>query len=187
VAAAKAGPGVVARAIDHANAHSRVRNNGWLISPGYIGDYGRNWLGRAVVAKFALGANTAPETVYPSARTDSRGRALRGSHRYRIRFAKGKLPPAGAFWSLTMYDAQNYLHPNTLHRYAIGDRTPGLRKGADGSLTLAIQRSRPKGALAANWLPAPGGRFRLLMRIYEPRRSVLNGRWTPPSVVRQPD
>src|SRR5215213_843689 len=121
LAAANAGPRLVARAVDHANAYSRVRNNGWLISPGYIGDYGRNWLGRAVVARFALGANTAPETVYPSARTDSRGRALRGSNRYRIRFAKGNLPPAGAFWSLTMYDAQNYLHPNALRRYAVGD------------------------------------------------------------------
>jgi hypothetical protein len=140
-----------------------------------------------VVAKFALGANTAPETVYPAARTDSRGRALRGTRRYRIRFAKGKLPPADAFWSVTMYDSSNYLHPNALRRYAIGDRTPGLRRGSDGSLTLAIQRTRPKGALAANWLPAPRGRFRMIMRIYEPRRSVLNGRWNPPRVVRQAD
>ena len=186
-AAAKAGPRLVTRAVDHANAYSRVRHNGWQIVPDYIGDYGRNWLGRAVVAKFALGANTAPETVYPAARTDSRGRALRGTRRYRIRFAMGKLPPAGAFWSVTMYDSSNYLHPNALRRYAIGDRTPGLRRGSDGSLTLAIQRARPKGALAANWLPAPRGRFRMIMRIYEPRRSVLNGRWNPPRVVRQAD
>ena len=79
-----------------------------------------------------------------------------------------------------MYDSDGYLHPNALRRYAIGDRTPGLRRGADGSLTLAIQRARPKGAAAANWLPAPRGRFRMIMRIYEPRRSVLNGRWNPP-------
>ena len=67
-----------ARASSHAPRSERlqpaVRHNGWQISPRYIGDYGRNWLGRAVIAKFALGANTAPETVYPAARTDSRGR-----------------------------------------------------------------------------------------------------------------
>ncbi|MBN1529541.1 MAG: DUF1254 domain-containing protein [Thermoleophilaceae bacterium] len=187
VAAAKAGPRVVERAVAQTNAYSRVRHNGWLVPLGYVGDYGRNWLGRAVVAKFALGANTGPETVYPAARTDSRGRALRGSRRYRIRFAKGSLPPADAFWSLTMYTARNYLHPNALRRYAIGDRTPGLRRGRDGSLTIAIQRSRPTGALGANWLPAPPGRFRMIMRIYEPRRSVLRGSWDPPPVLRLAD
>ena len=186
-AAAKAGPRLVERAVTHTNAYSRVRHNGWLVSLKYIGDYGRNWLGRAVVADFALGANTAPETVYPAAHTDSRGRTLRGSRRYRIRFAKGNLPPADAFWSLTMYNANNFLHPNSLRRYAIGDRTKGLRRGRDGSLTIAIQRTPPKGALAANWLPAPPGRFRMIMRIYEPRRSVLRGSWNPPPVLRLAD
>ena len=186
-AAAKAGPKMVSRAVDHVNGYSRGRNNGWLVSLGYIGDYGRNWLGRAVIARFALGANTAEETVYPSALTDSRGQPLRGTRGYRIRFAKGKLPPADAFWSLTMYDTEGFLHPNPLRRYAIGDRTAGLRRGRDGSLTLAIQSARPKGSLKANWLPAPRGRFRMIMRIYEPRRSALTGRWRPPPVVRLPD
>jgi hypothetical protein len=185
-AAVKAGPRLVSRAVDRVNAYSQGRNNGWLVTPGYIGDYGRNWLGRAVVAKFALGANTAPETVYPSAVNDSRGRALSGRHRYRVRFARGKLPPANAFWSLTMYEHDGYLHPNPQQRYAIGDRTKGLRRGRDGSLTLTIQHARPAGAAArANWLPAPRGRFRMLLRIYEPRRSALNGRWKPPPVVRR--
>ena len=162
--------------MDHVNAYSRVRNNGWLVSLGYIGDYGRNWLGRAVIARFALGANTAPETVYPSAVTDSRGRGLRGRHRYRIRFAKGKLPPADAFWSLTMYDIDGYLHPNALRRYAIGDRTRRTAPRRATARSRSRSRARaPKGALAANWLPAPRGRFRMIMRIYEPRRSALNG------------
>lgn len=186
-AAAKAGPRLVERAVAHTNAYSRARHNGWLVSLRYIGDYGRNWLGRAVVAEFALGANTAPETVYPAAHTDSRGRLLRGSRRYRITFEKGNLPPADAFWSLTMYNARNYLHPNPAKRYAVGDRTPGLHRGRDGSLTIAVQRVRPKGALAANWLPAPRGRFRMIMRIYEPRRSVLRGSWDPPPVLRLAD
>jgi hypothetical protein len=182
-AAPRAAARIVSRAVARANAYSRRRNNGWLVPLGYIGDYGRNYLGRAVVAKFALGANTAPETVYPSAVTDSAGRRLSGKHRYRIRFARGKLPPADAFWSLTMYEADGYLHPNTIDRYAIGDRTAGLRRGRDGSLTLAIQRRPPAGAARANWLPAPRGNFRMLMRIYEPRRSVLRRRWQPPPVV----
>ncbi len=83
-----------------------------------------------------------------------------------------------------MYGSDAYLHPNALHRYAIGDRTKGLRRGADGSLTITLSHSRPKGAARANWLPAPAGAFRILMRIYEPRRSALNGRWKPPPVTR---
>ena len=42
----------------------------------------------------------------------------------------------GAFWSLTMYGDDLYLVDNPIGRYAIGDRTPGLRRGRDGSLTL---------------------------------------------------
>jgi hypothetical protein len=183
-AAPAAGARLVRRAVARSNAHSRRRNHGWLVPLGYIGDYGRNWLGRAVIARFALGANTAAETVYPAAITDSRGRALRGRFRYRLRFPRGKLPPADAFWSLTMYDADGFLHPNALRRYAIGDRTPGLRRGRDGSLTLAIQHARPGGRVAANWLPAPSGAFRMILRIYEPRRSVLRGTWRPPPVRR---
>ena len=184
LAGTRAGPRLVTRAVAHVNSYSRVRNNGWLVSLGYIGDYGRNYLGRAVIARFALGANTAPETVYPSAVTDSGGRPLTGRHRYRMRFARGKLPPADAFWSITMYESDGYLHPNAARRYAIGDRTPGLRRNAGGSLTVAIQRTRPAGVAAANWLPAPKGRFRMLMRVYEPRRSVLRRVWKPPPVVR---
>ncbi len=184
-AAVRAGPRLVKRAVAHMNAYSGARNNGWLIAQSYIGNYGRNYLGRAGIARFALGANTAPETVYPSASTDSRGRPLSGRHRYRLRFRRHQLPPADAFWSFTMYGADGYLHPNSADRYAIGDRTKGLRRSADGSLTITLSNSRPKGAARANWLPAPAGSFRMLMRIYEPRRSALNGRWKPPPVVRR--
>ena len=184
-AAARQGPRLVTRAVAHVNGYSRGLNNGWVVPKSYIGNYGRNYLGRAVIARFALGANTAPETVYPSAFTDSRGRPFSGRHSYRLRFRRGQLPPANAFWSLTMYDAAGYLHPNSAHRYAIGDRTKGLRRGRDGSLTITISNSRPKGAAAANWLPAPAGRFRVLLRIYEPRRPALNGRWKPPPVRRR--
>jgi hypothetical protein len=74
--------------------------------------------------------------------------------------------------------------PNPIGRYAIGDRTPGLRRGRDGSLTISVQHAAPGGAKKANWLPAPAGRFRLALRIYEPRRSALAGRWKPPPVQR---
>ena len=175
---------IIGRAYRAENRASRARNNGWLVPRGYIGRYGRNWLGRAVMGLNALGANTRPETVYPIALTDSRGRPLHGRHRYTVRFEQGELPPVGAFWSLAMYGDDLYLVDNRIDRYAIGDRTPGLRRGRDGSLTIHIGRRPPSGGARANWLPAPAGRFRLGMRLYEPHRSVLSGEWLPPPVRR---
>ena len=87
-----------------------------------------------MIATAALGANTRPETVYPLAVDDVDGRPLSGRHRYTIRFKRGQLPPANAFWSVTIYDKARYLVPNPIDRYAIGDRTKGLRRGRDGSL-----------------------------------------------------
>ena len=63
-----------------------------------------------------------------------------------------------AFWSITMYDLPDfYLVANPIGRYSIGDRTPGLRRGADGSLTIVIQHQPP--ADTSNWLPAPAAPF----------------------------
>jgi hypothetical protein len=185
VAAARTGKRIIARAEQRAARHGAARNNGWLLPGPYVGAYGRNYLGRAVIATAALGANTAPETVYPLAVDDVDGRRLSGRHRYTLRFPRGELPPADAFWSLTMYGADRYLVPNPIDRYAIGDRTKGLRRGRDGSLTIYVQRGRPSGAAVANWLPAPRGRFGLALRLYEPRPSVLSGRWAPPPVHRR--
>jgi len=182
VAAVRAGKRLVRRAEQRANRFGAAKNNGWLLPGPYIGAYGRNYLGRAVIATAALGANTRPETVYPLAVDDVDGGNLTGRRRYRIRFPRGQLPPANAFWSLTLYGKDRYLVDNPIDRYAIGDRTKGLRRGRDGSLTIYVQHTRPNGAAAANWLPAPTGEFRLALRIYEPRRSVLSGRWKPPPV-----
>ncbi|WP_312846705.1 DUF1214 domain-containing protein [Streptomyces sp. WAC01280] len=56
-------------------------------------------------------------------------------------------------------------------RYSLGDRTPGLVYGADGSLTVVIQHERPEDpAEAANWLPAPKGDFRPMVRLHTPGR-----------------
>ena len=86
----------------------------------------------------------------------STGRPLDGGHRYTIRFAKGGLPPVNAFWSLTMYDASDFLYANPIDRYAIGDRTARAalraRRIADASISST---TRASGAVPASQL-APG-------------------------------
>jgi hypothetical protein len=164
-----------------ATAASERKHNGWLIPPAAAGDFGSNHLLRAYTAQAAIGENRPAEAVYPTTSVDSRRHPLTGAHRYVLHFAKGQLPPVRGFWSLTMYDQGHFLVANPIDRYAIGDRTRGLKRNRDGSLDILLQAARPKHG-AANWLPAPKGRFFLALRLYEPKPAVLEGHWPPPTI-----
>jgi len=84
-----------------------------------------------------------------------------------------------------MYDMPDYyLVPNALDRYSIGDRSPGLRPGRDGSVTLRVSHAPPADGDTANWLPAPPGAFRPLMRLYQPRSEILDGSYALPPLIR---
>lgn len=177
---------LIAGATDRYRATTSAGNRGWsvMVDP-WIGDFGRQYLGRAVIATDLLGANVPRIATYPTSYADGRGRPLHGRYRYTITFPKGQLPPVRAFWSLTMYQRDNYLYDNEIDRYAVGDRDRGLRRNADGSLTLFVQHAKPRGAKAqANWLPAPAGSFHLILRLYLPKRSALDGTYRIPPFVR---
>ncbi|HWV83807.1 MAG TPA: DUF1254 domain-containing protein [Capillimicrobium sp.] len=180
----RAGDRLVDRIVAVEGAHAGERNNGWWLTTGDTAAFGRDYARRALVARIGLGANLPAEALYPVADGDSRGRPLDGRHRYEVRFAPGTLPPVRSFWSLTMYDEDLALVANPLGRYALGDRTPGLRPAPDGSLTIRISHAPPADGDQANWLPAPSGPFRLYLRLYEPHAAALDGRWTPPPIRR---
>ena len=61
---------------------------------------------------------------------------------------------------------------------------PTLKRDADGGLTLYIQHESPEEEQLANWLPAPKGRFYMVMRLYSPKPAAYDGTWTPPLVWR---
>ena len=68
-----------------------------------------------------------------------------------------------------MYDVPDYfLVANPIDRYSIGDRTPGVSPDDDGSLTITSARRARRPDREANWLPAPAGAFRPMLRMYEP-------------------
>lgn len=165
---------------ESARPHGRVVN-GWEVAPANIGRFGTDYLLRAVVAMFGLGANLPEDAVYPRATRDSEGRPLRGSKRYIVRFRKGDLPPVRAFWSLTMYNDKQRFVENPLGRHAIGDRDT-LAFDSDGSVTVFVQHDSPGTAHEANWLPAPDEPFNLVMRLYWPTPAILDGAWRPPPV-----
>ncbi|MFE3290343.1 DUF1254 domain-containing protein [Rhodococcus sp. NPDC059234] len=133
------------------------------------GRYGTDYLLRALVAKIGLGANVPEESMYYVARSGSDGSALRGERGYRLHFAADSLPPTDprGFWSVTLYGPDMFFVPNALGRYAIGDRTPGLVRGPDGSLDVWIGETPPPSG-QSNWLPAPAGEFVLMLRSYLP-------------------
>ena len=141
----------------------------------------------AAGAMFGLYGHNPEENSTLSRHVDADRLPLDGSkYKYTLRFEKGQLPPAKAFWSLTLYQAPEMrLYENSIKRYNIGDRTPGLKYGADGSLTLYIQHESPGKDLESNWLPARDGIFALALRMYLPDESVRNGTWLPPEVYRK--
>lgn len=139
---------------------------------------------RAGAALGGLWGNQAFEAAYIATYVDDRGEELTGEHTYELRLSPP--PPVGAFWSLTMYDVPDYyLVANPIDRYSIGDREPGLAYEDDGSLVITISHTEPADDVArANWLPAPPGPFRPVMRMYEPDRSILEQRYLVPPIVR---
>ena len=128
-----------------------------------------------------VGGNLIEDAFYPTTQEDSAGNPLTGDHKYQLHFTKEQIPPVDAFWSITMYDADSYLVPNPLNRYALRGADK-LTYDDDGSLTLTIQRQSPGADKEANWLPAPEGPFLLALRLYMPKQVVADGTWKPPAV-----
>ena len=157
--------------------------NNWTINTDTMGVYGNYYLKRAIVAQRGLGANLPDDAIYPMNLGDSTGKPLDGANRYTIHFEKGATPPAGAFWSVTLYDEKGYQVANPLNRFAISSWMP-LQYNADGSLDLYFQNESPGAGKEANWLPAPKGPFNLTMRMYAPKAEAILGGWAPPPVVR---
>jgi hypothetical protein len=179
--------------VDQAVAGMGKTINGWNVGSAF-GDrafYTGNWLLRAAAARAGIYGNDAAEAMYPMTRALADGSPLDGSkHKYTLTFAKDRYPPVNAFWSVTMYDGKTQLLiKNPIDRYLINSpMLPKMKKGADGSLTLYIQKDSPGSDKEANWLPAPDGPLYLVMRLYRPKAeppSILppgKGTWNPPAL-----
>ncbi len=142
-----------------------------------------NYLYRFMAAKLGLYGNTAAEAIYMPYFVDAKHQPLDASKaNYTLSFAKGQLPPAKAFWSLTMYDGKTqFLVANPLQRYLLNSAMlKSFTYGADGSLTLYVQKDSPGPALESNWLPAPDGTFYEMLRLYMPDVEAQNGTWKSP-------
>lgn len=165
--------------------------NGWNMTDAFgpRSFYKGDRLLRAAAVMVGIYANDKVEAFYPIAYVDADGDVLDGSkHRYRIDFTPDNIPPAKYFWSVTMYNKQadgvaGYMVENPINRYLINSTTEGLVKDMEGNFSIYILHEAPKDKQqSANWLPAPSEPFYLVLRIYGPEESALNGTWQPPGV-----
>ena len=128
--------------------------------------------------------NRPNETQYFYTDSSSEGKPLDGNNTYAITFAAGELPPVQGFWSMTLYNEHHFFHPNDLKRYSLGTKDKGLKKNADGSLTLYVGAIFPGAEKESNWLPAPEWTFSLTLRAYWGKQAILDGSWKPPVIKR---
>jgi hypothetical protein len=147
---------------------------------------GDNYLYRMAGAEFGIYGNTKQEAMYPAFDVDSSGAPLTGANNYTYRFPPGQLPPVNAFWSLTMYELpRSLLVANPMNRYLINSpMLDSLVRDPDGGYTFYVQNGSPGIDKESNWLPAPPGPFRLVLRLYWPKPDALDGQWQAPKPVK---
>lgn len=125
----------------------------------------------------------AAEALYPPV-TSSDGEALNALYDYTISMSADELPPANAFWSVTLYDrADGFFIPNDQNKYSVGLNT-GFQLDPNGGIVIHIAAERPEGP-ADNWLPITRGDLGLsvLLRVYAPDLARMQS-WRPPVAVR---
>lgn len=159
------------------------QRNGWLYISEGMGSYGRDYDLRAFVAFVGLGVNLPEDAVYPTTSLGSNGELLSGENKYVIHFDKESIPSVQGFWSITAYNAKNFLIENPINRFAIGDRND-LKLNKDGSLDIYIQGESPGTNRESNWLPSTKtGTFTLSMRLYWGSENIVDRTWNIPAVT----
>ena len=167
-----------------ARTHNRFVN-GWNYRQSNVGIWGNDYIRRATVARFGIAANPVEDAAYLQPLADAEGNPLDGANPHVIHFEPGGTPPAGAFWSLTVYDREGFLIPNDLDRFGIRSRDE-VRYNSDGSLDIFLGPECPDPEGTSNWIPTIPGRLAMSMRLYMPGATFLTGKWTPPPVRRLP-
>lgn len=159
--------------------------NGWTMPRASIGTYeDKDYLYRATTALLGTVATPVYENIYVLLQAEpGTTQRLSGSKRYELRIPKALMPQVQAFWSIHAYTDQYTVIANPANKYAISDRTAGLKLDADGGLTLHVQAEPPTADRQANWLPLAAGKpFMLIVRGYEPEGALKDLSWAGPEV-----
>jgi hypothetical protein len=126
----------------------------------------------------------ADEAVYPPV-TTADGAPMNAMHDYVIRMSRQQLPPAGAFWSATLYDSKNgFFIPNDRKKYSVG-LNGGMKLNDAGGIEIYVAAGKPEGVPEDNWLPIArkDENIDVIMRLYEPDLEKFKI-WKPPVAER---
>ncbi|MET0700222.1 MAG: DUF1214 domain-containing protein [Mycobacterium sp.] len=85
--------------------------------------------------------------------------------------------PVDGFWSVTVYDAQGYLTPNSRNAYSLNSTTAA--RNADGAAVIQFGGCTDN---TVNCLPITAG-WNYMVRLYRPQPQLLDGRWAFPDAV----
>jgi hypothetical protein len=122
----------------------------------------------------------AYQAIYIPAATKD-GKPMNAQHDYVMKMSKDELPPATAFWSLTLYDLKNgFFIPNDRKKYSVGENA-GFKLNADGGIEIHISAKKPKGVPDENWLPINRKDIGMdaMFRIYSPDAKKMKTWKTP--------
>jgi hypothetical protein len=176
-----------AQAVIKASMGQNGKRVGAWSQPRDVGRYGFNYLYRAAITTLGTGGNVIDENHPATSFVDATGARLDGAlGDYRLVLSPP--PPARFFWSVTVYDAATReLYPNALNRYMAGDRTPGLKRGTDGSVTILFSHRPEALGISPNILPVPAGPFYVVIRAQGPEAAMRNGEWRAAPIEKLPD
>jgi hypothetical protein len=121
----------------------------------------------------------AQEALYPPVNTED-SKPMNAMHDYEIVMAPEAMPPAKAFWSVTLYDTDNgFFIPNERRKYSVGENA-GFKLDEDGGIRIVVAAEQPEGVPEENWLPIERRDVDLnvIMRIYSPDLEKFKS-WTP--------
>ena len=163
--------------------NGRPAGNGWNRSTNNA-QFGTDYFNRTGTAKSNMFDNKPTETQYFYTDGDSAGASLDGRNSYEITFAPGQEPPVNGFWSMTLYNEHHFFHPNDLKRYSLGTKNKGLKRNADGSLTLYAGATSPGKDKESNWLPHRTATSRSTSAPIGASSRILDGSWQPPKIVK---
>jgi hypothetical protein len=113
------------------------------------------------------------------------GKKFNAMHDYVIRMTQEQLPPAKAFWSVTLYDLKSgFFIPNDRQKYSVGDNA-GMKLNREGGIEIYIAAKKPDGVPDENWLPInrKDEDLSVNLRIYVPGSEKMKT-WKPPKAER---
>ena len=158
------------------DAASQTKARNALEALGSLGGFGAKTFGRKeevdpiahlIGTARGWGGNPPAAAVYPS--TTPKANDGKTVHRLIV-----KDVPVDGFWSVSVYNAQGFFEKNALDAYSLNNQT--AKADADRSITIQFGGCD---SATPNCLPiAPGWNY--TVRLYRPRKPILDGSWTMP-------